>query len=306
MVRIAVVGSANTDLVARVDRLPGSGETLLASSYAEAGGGKGANQAVAARRMGADVVFIGAVGLDDYAARTRRFMEAEGIDTSFLYAKDTHSGVALILVEENTGENMIAVAPGANFLLLPADIRAARAAIESADILLLQMEILPETLAEALALAHGAGVSVILNPAPAPPPGLLDTLLRSVTYLTPNVHELALITGGRPVDDAVAHLLASGPDALFVTLGPDGAALYTRAGAAETVPSFDVVPVDTVGAGDAFNGALAVLVAEGLPLVEAMRGAVAAGAIAVTRNGAQPSQPRRSEVDALLAGGSSR
>jgi len=302
MALIAVAGSANTDMVAFVPRLPSRGETVLAGSYVQAGGGKGANQAIAARRMGADVVFIGAVGRDANGEATRRTLASEGIDVSCLFDKDVHSGTALILVEEGSGENVIAVAPGANHALSPDDIRSAAVAIASCDLLLVQMEIKPETIAAAVEAASDAGRPVMLNPAPAPAPELLHVLLPKITWLTPNQHELARITGGKSPHAAAGELFSYGLKGLFVTLGSEGAALYLPDKPPEKVPAFKVAPVDTVGAGDAFNGALAVMIAEGRPLEEALAAAAAAGALAVTKKGAQPSQPYRSDVERLVAG----
>jgi len=302
MVRIAIAGSTNTDLVARLPRLPKRGETLIATSYMQAGGGKGANQAVAARRMGAQVNFIGAVGPDANGAATRDFMRSEGIDTTHLYEKDVHSGVALIFVEEGTGENMIAVASGANYALAPEDIRKAESTIASADLLLVQMELRPEATLEAVTIAHRHGKPVIYNPAPAPSPEVFKQLLPFLSYLTPNTHELEIISGGRKKSSAIKELLDAGVKGVFVTLGAKGAALHTPGTKELKIDAFPVKAVDTVGAGDAFNGALAVLIAEGKSLPDALRGAVAAGAIAVTKQGAQPSMPRREEVERLLAG----
>ena len=302
MVRVAIAGSANTDLVARLPRLPKRGETLIASSYMQAGGGKGANQAVAARRMGAEVTFIGAVGRDAYGTATRDFMRSEGIDTTYLFEKDVHSGVALIFVEEGTGENMIAVASGANYAVTPDEIRRAENAIASAEVLLVQMELRPEATIEAVKIAHRHGRPVIYNPAPAPSAEVFRELLPFLTYITPNIHELEIISGGRKKSSAIKELLAGGLKGIFVTLGAKGAALHTLGEKELKVDAFPVKAVDTVGAGDAFNGALAVLIAEGKSLPDALRGAVGAGAIAVTKQGAQPSMPRREEVERLLAG----
>jgi ribokinase len=302
MVRVAIAGSANTDLVARLPRLPKRGETLIASSYMQAGGGKGANQAIAARRMGAEVIFIGAVGRDAYGTATRDCMRSEGIDTTYLLEKDVHSGVALIFVEEGTGENMIAVASGANYALTPEDIRKAENAIATADVLLVQMELRPEATLEAVKIAGGHGKPVIYNPAPAPSAEVFRELLPFLAYITPNIHELEIITGGKKKSTAIKELFKAGVKGVFVTLGAKGAALHTPGEKELKVDAFPVKAVDTVGAGDAFNGALAVLIAEGKSLPDALRGAVAAGAIAVTKQGAQPSMPRRKEVEQLLAG----
>jgi len=299
--RIVVVGSANTDLVVRVPRLPRPGETVIGGTFATAGGGKGANQAVAAARAGGHVVFVAKVGADAMGDAAIASYRAEGIDTTHV-ARDaaSPSGVALILVDA-AGENSIAVAGGANDRLLPADVDRARDAIAAADVLLVQLEVPLETVRHAAAIARAAGVPVILNPAPARP---LDAgLLADVAILTPNETEAQLLTGRRGIDDesaaAVADdLVALGPAAAVITLGRRGAFLAT-AGAVRHVPAFPATPIDTVAAGDVFNGCLAVAIAEGRGLPEAVRFAAAGAAISVTRRGAQDSAPRRHEIDQL-------
>jgi ribokinase len=298
--RIVVVGSANTDLVVRVPTLPRPGETVLGGTFASVGGGKGANQAVAAARAGGQVAFVAKVGADAMGDAAIAGYRAEGIDTTHV----THdaampSGVALILVDA-AGENSIAVAGGANDRLLPADVDRAREAIAAADVLLVQLEIPLETVRHAVALAKVAGVPVILNPAPARP--LDAALLADVAILTPNETEAEVLTGHRVTHehaaDAAERLLSLGATAVAITLGGHGAFVRERS-AVVHVPAFAVAPVDTVAAGDVFNGCLAVAVAEGRGLVEAVRFASAAAAIAVTRRGAQDSAPTRHEIEAL-------
>ena len=223
---------------------------------------------------------------------------AEGIDTTFITRDPaTPSGVAFILVDDR-GENSIAVASGANDRLTPADVDRASAAIRAADILLVQLEIPLETVRHAIAVAHAAGVPVILNPAPARP---LDSgLLAQVAILTPNETEAELLTGLAVTDEssaasAAGRLLAMGPRSAGITLGRRGA-VVAEAGATAHVAAYEVTPVDTVAAGDVFNGCLAVAIAEGKSLVDAARFANAAAAIAVTRHGAQASAPRRDEI----------
>ena len=296
--RIVVVGSANTDLVVRVSNLPRPGETVIGGTFASVGGGKGANQAVAAARAGGSTTFIAKLGADAMGDAAVAAFAADGIDTTFITRDPaTPSGVAFILVDDR-GENSIAVAAGANDRLLPADVDRAGAAIRAADILLVQLEIPLETVRHAVALAHAAGVPVILNPAPARP--LDPGLLAQVAILTPNETEAELLTGLAVTDErsaasAAGRLLAAGPQSAVITLGGRGA-VVSEAAATDHVAGHVVTPVDTVAAGDVFNGCLAVAIAEGKSLVEASRFANAAAAIAVTRQGAQASAPRRDEI----------
>jgi ribokinase len=298
---IVVVGSANTDLVVRVRSLPRPGETVIGGTFASVGGGKGANQAVAAARAGGHTTFIAKLGADAMGDAAVAAFSADGIDTTFITRDPaTPSGVAFILVDDR-GENSIAVAAGANDCLTPADVDRASAAIRAADILLVQLEIPLETVRHAVSVAHAAGVPVILNPAPARP---LDAgLLAQVAILTPNETEAELLTGLAVTDEssaasAAGRLLATGPRSAVITLGRKGA-LVAEAAATAHVAGYEVTPVDTVAAGDVFNGCLAVAIAEGKSLVEAARFANAAAAIAVTRHGAQASAPRRDEIFAI-------
>ncbi len=300
--RIVVVGSVNTDLVVRVPAIPRPGETVIGGTFTSAGGGKGANQAVAAARAGAEVAFVGRVGADAMGDAAIAAFRTEGVDTCFLTRDPSApSGVALILVDEG-GENSIAVAPGANDCLRPNHIDAARDLIAQADVLLIQLEIPLETVIHAVALAEAAGVPVILNPAPAQP--LPPDSLAQVTILTPNETEAALLSGA-PVDTAESAaaaarcLLRSGPRGVVVTLGSRGAVVAT-AERESRVPAHRISAVDSVAAGDVFNGCLAVAIAEGNDLDAAVRFATAAAAISVTRHGAQASAPLRAEIEALL------
>lgn len=302
--RILVVGSSNTDMVVRVERIPRAGETVLGGSFLTAGGGKGANQAVAAAKAGGRVTFLGRVGRDVYGEAARASLRGLGIETKFMVcdAKEP-SGVALILVARN-GENSIAVAPGANGKLSAADVRKAKAAFVGARVLVAQLEVPVATVRAAVRLAQAQGVPVILNPAPARE--LPDALLREVAVLTPNETEAEILTGIKVRNPASARkaaevLLARGVGAVVVTLGARGALLATSEGA-KLVPGFAVKAVDTTAAGDTFNGALAVALAEGQTLEEAVRFANAAAAISVTRKGAQPSAPARREILRLLRG----
>jgi len=301
MVKIAVVGSSNTDMVVRVPHIPAPGETVLGGEFVMAPGGKGANQAVAAARLGAKVTLVARVGPDVFGERALAGFHQEGIITRYVTVdREAASGVALIFVDA-AGENRIAVAPGANACLSPDDVQQAREAIEKADVLLLQLEVPTETVLAAAAVAHQAGVRVILNPAPAPPNLLPAELLARVDILTPNESEAGLLTGTQVSAEVAARRLAGqGVGAVIVTLGARGALIVTL-DAQRLVPGFSVNAVDTTAAGDAFNGGLAVALAEGRPLAAAVRFASACGALATTRLGAQPSLPTVDEVEAFLA-----
>lgn len=297
MARITVVGSANTDMIVQLDHLPRPGETVLGGRFTTAGGGKGANQAVAAARLGARVTFVARLGADALGDQALRAYHAEGIDCRFVGRDETEpSGVALIFVAAD-GENVIGVASGANARLTP-DVVAQ--AVVDTDVVLTQLEIPLETVAAAVAAGRERGIPVLLNPAPARP--LPDDLLRGV-IVTPNVTEAAMLTGldaaSIDADRAADALLTRGVAAAVLTLGGRGALLATPI-ERQRVPSLPVEVVDTTAAGDAFNGGLAVALAEGRSLAEAVRFAVAVGALTVTRLGAQPSLPHRGDVDAFL------
>jgi ribokinase len=300
---VLVVGSSNTDMVLRVPRIPRPGETVLGGAFAMAGGGKGANQAVAAARAGARVTFVARLGDDIFGERALAGFADDGIDTRFvLKTADAASGVALIAVDDR-GENSIAVASGANERLSVADVEAAAKAFAAADVVLLQLESPLETVAAAVRKAGETGVPVILNPAPARP--LDEGLLAGVAVLTPNETEAELLSGVPVRDDdgvrtAAAALRRRGPGTVIITLG--GRGVYALAPDFEgVVPAFRVEAVDTTAAGDIFNGALAVALAEKRPLAEALRFAQAAAAISVTRPGAQPSAPTRAEIGTFLS-----
>jgi ribokinase len=300
--RIAVVGSSNTDMVVRTPGIPRPGETILGGEFIMAAGGKGANQAVAAARAGGEVTFIARVGDDIFGRRAMEGFIRDGIRVDHIVRdKRAPSGVALIFVAPD-GENSIVVAPGANARLSPADIRRAANVITQAGILVLQLEIPLDTVTEAAKLASAAGVPVILNPAPARP--LDDSLLARITILTPNETEAEFLTGisiRRKSDmmRAAIALLDKGVKAVLITLGAKGVFAATQE-KMEVVPAFKVNPVDTTAAGDAFNGALAVALAEKQPLFEAVRFAEAAAALSTTKPGAQPSLPKRVEIEKLL------
>ena len=306
--QIVVIGSSNTDLILRLDHIPRPGETVLGGAFATAAGGKGANQAVAAARAGGQVTFVARLGRDGFGDVALAGFKRDGLDTRFVWRdRAAPSGVALIFVAKD-GENAIGVAGGANARLSPADVCKARRVIARADVVLLQLETPLETVRAAAELAARAGVRVILNPAPARP--LPAALLRHVTILTPNEMEAELLTGVAVRDETTAaqaaeKLRARGVGIVIVTLGARGAWL-AGPGVQQLVPGFKVRAVDTTAAGDVFNGALAVALGEGRALPEAVRFANAAAAVSVTRPGAQPSAPRRREIERLLAASARR
>jgi ribokinase len=299
---ILVVGSSNTDMIIKLDRIPKPGETILGGEFVTAAGGKGANQAVGAARAGGAVTFIARVGRDMFGDQAVAGFVKDGINVDHVFRdKAAPSGVALIFVARD-GENSIAVASGANGHLSPADVKKARKAIARARVLVMQLETPLDTVQAAAEMAVKAGARVILNPAPARP--LPDKLLRCISILTPNETEAELLTGIKVETDAAAaraadQLMGRGVQTVILTLGARGAFVATAQGK-QLVPGFKVKPVDTTAAGDIFNGALAVALAEGRPLAEAVRFANAAGALSVTKLGAQPSAPRRAEIEKLL------
>jgi ribokinase len=305
---VLVIGSSNTDLVIKVERLPRPGETILGGEFASAAGGKGANQAVAAARAGGAVTFIARVGRDTNGAQALSGFAAAGIDVTHVIRDPSRpSGVALIFVGQG-GENSIAVASGANDRLSPANVRKAAAAFRRARVVLLQLETPLQTIEASMKLAAAAGARVVLNPAPARP--LPDRLLERVYLLTPNESEAELLTGVTIDGEASAAraagaLLARGVQNVVITMGSRGA--FVAAGdMRQLVAGFKVKAVDATGAGDVFNGALVVALAEGRPLLEAARFGGAAAAISVTRFGAQPSAPTRQEIQAVLDTGKVR
>lgn len=300
--KITVVGSFNTDLVVHTPRMPVSGETILGGPYHTGPGGKGANQAVAAARLDADVTMVVKLGKDDLGDKAETNLRNEGVNADFiLRTETTHTGVAFIIVDE-TGENMIVVAPGANTQLTPEDVEATREAIVTADMLLVQLESPVETVEHAVRIAHEAGVRVLLNPAPGQP--LDPQLLTMVDVLTPNETEAEIITGHsvgslEETRAAAQQLRDMGIEVVVITLGAQGALLVTEDGA-EHIAGHSVDVVDTTGAGDAFNGALAVALAEGRALSDAVAFANVAAALQVTKLGTAPAMPYRDDVEAVL------
>ena len=294
MTRIVVVGSINMDLVTLAPRFVGPGETILGERFLTVPGGKGANQAVAAARLGADVALVGATGNDAFGKQLRDGLAAEGIDLDHVaQLDDSASGTASITVAG--GENQIIVVPAANTRVTPAHVEAARSLLERADAVLVQMEIPLETVEATVRLGHRLGVPVILNPAPAQK--LPTDWLKLARYVTPNQHELAILLGADPTEDFKA-LMQRAPCPVVLTRGGEGA-WYREQGEPLHQPGFKVDVVDSTGAGDTFNATLAVFLKEGL--AAAVRKACAAAALSVTKLGAQGGMPTGRELDRFLA-----
>lgn len=305
MPHIVVVGSLNMDLVVRAPKMPEPGETILGQDFRKVPGGKGANQAVAAARMGADVTMIGCIGNDSFGTTLIKKLEGEGIDTSHVKViPDAASGIAMITVDE-TGQNSIVVASGANMSLTPNHVRTAWNSLKDIDVVVMPLEVPLACIQEAAKLAKGNGSQVVLNPAPAQP--LPDELLHNVDVLVPNETETELLSKKR-VDtlqqarEAAQYLLGYGIKIVVLTLGSRGALLVSQDGYLKQFNSHDVKVVDTTAAGDAFVAALSVGIAEGMDWENTVLMANAAGALAATGIGAQPSLPKRKKVFELLNG----
>jgi len=296
--KIVVVGSSNTDMVIKMERLPIPGETLIGGDFIMAAGGKGANQAVAAARLGGEVTFVARVGVDMFGKQAIQNFKKEGINTDFIVKdRENPSGVALIFVDRK-GENSIAVASGANGKLSEQDVAAAKQKIESAQVMLLQLETPLETVRYAAHLALEAGAKVILNPAPAIK--LDEGLLRMITVLTPNESETELLTGVKVEDEKSAKqaaevLRTKGIANVVITMGSKGSFLVTE-DQSLLIPTKKVEAADTTAAGDAFNGALAYALAKNESIENAVRFANLVGAFSATKIGAQPSMPTYDEL----------
>jgi ribokinase len=297
--KIVIVGSFNMDLTTYMEQLPRRGETVNGRKFVTGPGGKGSNQAVAAARLGADVTFIGRVGHDAFGDTAVNTWKQEGINTDFVVRDPNNAtGVAPIFVEDSTGENIIVVALGANLAMTQADIDAAADVIANADVLITQLEINYDMVGYALQVAKSKGARTILNPAPA---GKLPAeVVALADYMTPNQTELETLSGqSGDVATAARSLITTEQQAVVVTMGKEGAMWVNRDGQG-MIPSYKVKVVDTTGAGDAFNGGLAVALAEGHDLADALAFANATAALCVTKPGTAPSMPQRHEVDALL------
>ena len=300
--KIVVIGSSNTDMVVKSDRLPVPGETVLGGAFMMNPGGKGANQAVAVARLGGNVTFISKTGNDLFGKQSVEMFDEENINTDFILSDPYHaSGVALIMVD-TTGENCIVVASGANGTLSPADIDKARSVIETADILLMQLEIPMETVEYAARIASENGVKVILNPAPAA--FLSNDLMKCLYAVVPNKTEAEMLSGIKVSDwesarQAADIISAKGVDVVVITLGSKGS-LIKENGKYIEVPVEKIDAVDTTAAGDTFCGALCVALSEGLSISEAVEFANKAAGITVTREGAQAAIPYRKELFQLI------
>lgn len=309
MADILVIGSINADLVVRVPRFPAPGETLQGSDLVTIPGGKGANQAVAAARLGADVAMIGRVGADSFGASLIENLKQNHVDaTRVTYDASAATGTAIIAVDSH-GQNSIVLSPGANANVKPADVEPT--SFSDAKLLLLQLEIPTETVLHAARLAKQNGLRVLLNPAPAKE--IPDELITLADFILPNETELSLLAGrtpapsaGQPVSDvksaetAARSLVTRGAQNVIVTLGANGALIVNKDGARHILP-FKVNVVDTTAAGDAFIGGLAIALLDGQSLEDAVQYASACGALAVTKFGAQPSLPTADEVSKFMS-----
>jgi ribokinase len=304
--RVVVIGSYNVGLAVNTERMPTWGETFFGSGFNESPGGKGSNQAVAAARLGGEVSFIASIGADRYGDDAIAMLEKEQIDLSHVKRTDTAmTGVGFIFLNKE-GENCIIVDPGANLALGPEDIDRAADAIEQADVALFQLENRLETVGYGMKVAREKGKTVILNPAPAQ--SNLEDLLPYATYVTPNESELKIMSGLSP-DQTISNekiielgrkIVAKGPKAVIVTMGERGVLVISEDDAYH-IPSFPVTAVDTTGAGDSFNGALAVALAEGKSLKEAASFACAVGAYTVTGKEVIAALPTKEQLNAFLA-----
>lgn len=301
---IVVVGSSNVDFAARVKKLPVPGQTVLAKDYNVGPGGKGCNQAIAVARLGELPVFISKIGNDLLGRELLSKLKAEGLDTNhLLIADDAKTGTALISIDE-TGENMITVAGGANMTMTRGDLHERQDILENCDYLLMQLECPVVAVDCAMKYAREGGARVILDPAPVPDHMVMRDLLSLTDIVTPNSSECHAMTGIEPIDLATARTAAAllhdmGPETVIIKMGSKGA-FYSAKGQTGIVPPFAVNAVDTVAAGDCFNGGLAVALHGGQDLADAVRFACATGALATTRNGAAEAAPTLRQVLALL------
>ncbi len=301
---IVVVGSINIDLVAVTERIPVVGETVIGSDFQIHPGGKGANQAVAAARLGYPVRLIGRLGSDVFGTQLRTHLKSAGVDIAGVATSEGTSGVALIVVSSE-GKNSIVVTPGANSKVTPQDLEANIEIVRQAGIVLAQLEIPLETVEYLASICAREGVPLILDPAPAR--GLPPGILKKIAWFTPNQTEAAFYSGsesgsgqGRDAAEMARLILAEGSRGVVLKMGEHGAYLASQEGIGESIPAFQVKAIDTTAAGDAFNGGFATGIMRGKPPLESARFASAVAAISVTRHGAQPSMPTASEVDCFL------
>lgn len=301
---LVVVGSVNADLVTKSARLPEAGETVTGTEFHVYPGGKGANQAVAAARLGRDVRFVGKTGNDAFGAELRASLTQAGVNIECLGETSGASGVAVINIDAR-GQNRIVVVPGANDQVTPAYLELHRSAMLSASAILAQLEIPLESVTYVAAMAAENGIPLVLDPAPAQ--ALSRELIQRVSWLTPNLSEACTLSGSSLPDvtpktaiEFAEHLLSLGPQGVLLKLGEQGLALATVAGVRAYVPAYNVTAVDTVAAGDALNAGFAVALTHGMAPERAAKWASAVAAISVTRPGAQPSMPRLDEVTAFV------
>jgi ribokinase len=297
--KVVVVGSYNTDMTIKTKKLPGPGETVIGGHFSTGGGGKGANQAIAAARIGAEVTFVARVGNDLLGSEGIKRLNEEHINTKYIYRdNELPTGVAFIVVDDK-GENSIVVASGANANLSPTDVESASDEISSADILLIQLESPIESVYASIKSAHDNGVTVILNPAPAQ--GLDNHILKYVDIITPNIVEAEMLTGIKVTDvnslqSIVNRFFDYGINDVIITLGSKGYFAGAH-DAMKIIPALKVAPIDTTGAGDVFSGSLAAFLSEGMTIEKAARMANAAASVSVTRLGAQDGAPKRVEIE---------
>ncbi|MCB1376844.1 MAG: ribokinase [Alphaproteobacteria bacterium] len=302
---VGVFGSINMDITAYMARLPKPGETLHGHEYKLGLGGKGANQAVAARKLGSGVHFICRLGADDFSRPAERELQSYGVDLTLVRRDEGGAtGIAIINVGEG-GENYISLIGGSNLAMDLSDVERGRAALDKTSVLLLQLEVPLAASLAAAAIVRAHGGTVILDPAPAPRDGLPADVLQAVDIITPNETEAGLILGWQPASleeglQAARELRTRGVKIAVVKLGARGLAVAAE-GLEEIIPAFKVTAIDTVAAGDCFNGGLAHALEQGQPLAAALRFAAACGALSTTRKGASAAAPSRAEVDAFLA-----
>lgn len=301
---VVILGVFVADTAYRADRQPRMGETILGNSFKLGPGGKGSNQAVAAGKLGADITFLTRLGVDAFADMAKQTWQAASVKSAVIDTPDSYTGAAYIFVEEGSGNNAIIVSPGAAMLISPADIEAHADLIRSAGVFVTQLEQPIDAALKALEIARGAGVTTILNPAPAAT--LPDSIYALCDYVTPNESEAEGLTGIKvsSIEDArraADALLAKGVGTVIVTLGEKGALLHSK-DCSEHVGAVNAgAVIETTGAGDAFNGGLAAALAKGVEPLEAVHFACAVAGISVTRPGTAPSMPTLEEVEALLA-----
>lgn len=300
--KVVVFGSFVVDLTGRTPHMPVPGETVLGSSFKMGAGGKGSNQAVAAHRAGADVTLVTKVGKDVFATVATDFYKNEQMDLSYILEdEEKETGCALILVDEKSAQNEIVVISGACGNITSEDVERCRGLIESADILLLQLEINFDALYKVIDIAHAAGVKVILNPAPAA--ALPDEVMKKIDLVTPNETEAQILTGvtiqnEEDAKKAAKVFMEKGVKEVVITLGSMGAFAMNHE-KAELIGRLSVEAVDTTGAGDAFNGGFVMALAEGMDLFTALRYGNVTGALSVTKYGTAPAMPTRAEIDAM-------